>query len=97
MKIDEFIDKVAPKLAMPVRPAWEKMKGSELRLTGYKEVRGKPIEDHKIYTIPAPYSVKVDHNKKLRLAWLRGGKLAVKTYLAKFLKKDELQKVMKVL
>ena len=97
MTIDNFIEIVVPKLKMPVKKGFDKMKGSDLKLTGFKEVKGEPIEDHKIYKIPAPIVVHVDHRKKLRLAWLRGGKPAVRTYLEKFLKAEQLEKVISVL
>lgn len=97
MGIDDFIEIVAPKLKMPVRRSYDTMKGSTLKLTGYKEVKGKPIEDHKIYKIPAPAVVHVDHKMKLRLAWLRGGKQAVKTYLGRYLKSGDVMEVISVL
>lgn len=97
MSIDDFIEIVAPKLKMPVRPSYETMKGSVLKLTGYKEVKGKPIKDDKLYKIPAPVVVQVNHKAKLRLAWLRGGKLAVGTYLSRYLKVSDLKEVMSVL
>lgn len=97
MTIDEFIETVAPKLAMPVKKTWDTMTGRELKLTGYKEIKGKPIEDHKIYKIPVPVSEKVDHKKKLRLAWLRGGKPALRTYLERILKPADLKKVTPVI
>lgn len=97
MSIDEFIDIVAPKLKMSVVKGYDNIKGSELKLTGYKEVKGKPIEDHVMYKIPTPIIVPVDHRWKLKLAWLRGGKPAVKTYLSKFLTAAVLKEVIKVL
>lgn len=96
MSIDEFIDTVAP-LKMPVRKSYETMRGSELKLTGYKEVKGKPIEDDKNYKIPTPATVPVDHKQKLRLAWLRGKQAAVRTYLERILKPSELDEVTKVI
>jgi hypothetical protein len=97
MTIDDFIKIVSPKLSMPVEKSFEIMKGSELKLTGYKEVKGKPIEDDKTYRIPSPVVIQVDHKWKLTLAWLRGGKPAVRTYLSKYLKAKDLEKVMTVL
>jgi hypothetical protein len=97
MGIDEFIKIVAPKLKMPVVRSFETMKGSDLKLTGYKEVKGKPIDDHKIYKIPTPAVVKVNHERKLRLAWLRGGRQAVRNYLNRYFKVDDVTKVIEVL
>jgi hypothetical protein len=78
MSIDDFIEIVAPKLKMQVRPSYETMKGST----------------HKLYKIPAPVVVQVNHKAKLRLAWLRGGRQAVKTYLGRYLKAGDVSKVM---
>lgn len=97
MTIDEFIETVAPKLKMPVKKSWETMTGRELKLTGYKEIKGKPIEDHKLYKIPVPLTVNVVHKKKLRLAWLRGGPPAIRTYLERILKPDDLKKITPVI
>ena len=97
MSIDEFIEIVVPKLKMPVAKSYENMKGSDLKLTGYTEVKGKPIEDEKIYRIPTPVVVHVDHRWKLKLAWLRGGRAAVRTYLSKFIPAEALEKVISVI
>jgi hypothetical protein len=97
MTIDEFITIVYPKLPMPVQKSFDLIKGSELKLTGYKEVKGEPIEDDKTYRMPVPVVIQINHKWKLTLAWFRGGKPAVKTYLAKYLKVEDLEKVMTVL
>lgn len=97
MKIDEFIETVAPKLKMPVKKSWETMTGSELKLTGYKEIKGKPIEDHKLYKIPVPATIEINHKKKLRLAWLRGGPPAIRTYLERILTAADLKRITPVI
>lgn len=98
MTITEFIETVAPKLALPIMPSYDRIKGSDLRETGQTEIHGKPVKDEKYYRIPSPIVIKdYDHSKKLRLAWLRGGKQAVKNYLGKFLKQGDVQQVIRVL
>lgn len=97
MSIDEFVDTVAPKLKMPVRKSYDTIRGGELKLTGYGEVKGKPIEDDKFYKIPVPIIEEVDHKKKLRLAWLRGGKPSLRTYLGRILKPADLNKMTKII
>ena len=97
MTIDEFIKIVAPRLRGKVTKVMEEMWGRDLKLTGYKEVDGKPIEDHKKYRIPVPVAEKIDHKRLMSLAWLRGGKLAIASYLRKYMKAEEVTEVMKVL
>jgi len=97
MNIDEFIEIVFPKLKMKTAIHHEVYNGRDLKLTGHKEVEGEPIEDHKRYRIPTPVVIQVDHRRKLRLAWLRGGKSAVRFYLKDFLSESDLNKVLTVL
>lgn len=97
MQITEFIERVAPKLKMKVSKSFEHIDGKTLKLTGYKEVKGREIEDHKIYKIPVPVTQHIDHQRLLRLAYHRGGKQAVKNYLNKYLKPAEVSKILTVL
>lgn len=87
MSIDEFIDTVVLKLPQPTRVEHKYMSGKELKLTGYGMGKNKSKIDSKgIYKVPITVPEKeVDHRTKLRLAWLRGGKPAVRTYLLKHL------------
>lgn len=96
MTIDTFIEIVAPKLNMPTKKDFGYMSGKDLKLTGYGEM-GIPINDNEIYKIPVPTEIQVDHAKKLKLAWLRGGKLAVKSYLLKHLPKEAVEQIITVL
>lgn len=96
MTIDKFIEIVAPKLNMPTEKDFTYMSGKDLKLTGYGEM-GVPINDNEIYKIPTPRVIKTDHERKIRLAWLRGGKLAVKTYLLKHLPKEAVEQIITVL
>ena len=96
MTIDKFLEIVAPKLQMPVEKDHTYMYGRELKLTGYGEM-GIPINDDELYKIPLPRVIQTDHARKIRLAWLRGGKLAVKTYLLKHLNPDVVEQVISVL
>lgn len=95
MSIDEFIKIVAPKLKLPTKKVYDHIVGSELRLTGVKDVKGKPIEDSKTYKMLEHIEiVDWDHERKLKLAWLRGGKLAVKTYLKKWLTEKQVELII---
>lgn len=99
MSIDEFINIVAPKLPLyDVKRITEPMSGADLKLTGYKEFNGQPIEDDKIYDLPVPvYGKKHNHRHKMCLAWLRGGANAVAAYMRKFMKAEDVEKAISVL
>lgn len=94
MNIDQFIKTVNKKLRMPTVKVYDSMRGSELKLTGFKEVKGKKIEDHKIYKYPTTAEVPTNHEWKLKLAWLRGGRSAVRTYLSKYMTATQLEQTM---
>jgi hypothetical protein len=97
MTIDQFIDIVSGKLANKVVKHYEWMRGSDLKLTGYKEVRGKPIEDHIFYKIPVPVEIKIDHKKKLQMAWITKGRAGVRAYVSRYIpkgKEESLELVM---
>jgi hypothetical protein len=97
MTIDEFIEIVYPKLKMKTVASHEFYTGKELRLTGHKDVNGEEIRDTEVYKVPTAAVIQVDHRRKLRLAWLRGGKSAVRTYLTGLIPEGDLNKVMTVL
>jgi hypothetical protein len=97
MTIDDFIDIVHPKIKDEVKMSQERIIGSELLLTGVKDVHGEKIIPNKMYLMDVPVVIKKEHKKKLRIAWLRGGKLGVKRYLTPWLKADVLESVMSVL
>jgi hypothetical protein len=97
MKISEFIDIVAPRLKMGIARGHDQIDGKTLKLSGYKEVDGGAIEDHKIYSIPVPVVVHINHKWKMKLAWLRGGKGALGTYLRKHMKSGDVKKALSVL
>jgi hypothetical protein len=97
MTIDEFIEIVYPKLKMKTVTSHEFYTGKELKLTGHKKVNGGDINDNMVYKIPTAAVVHVNHKRKLRLAWLRGGKAAVRTYLSDLIPEGDLNKVMTVL
>jgi hypothetical protein len=98
MTITQFIGIVAPKLKPDSKLTYEVYKGSDLKLTAYKDAgNGKPIQDHKLYKVPVPVHLKTDHHRKMKLAWLRGGRNAVRTYLHKYVKTSDLNKIMSVL
>jgi hypothetical protein len=94
--IDEFIEIVYPKLKNDVAVTKDDIKGDELMLTGITEVKGKKVEKGKQYKIDVPVVVVVDHRRKLRLAYIRGGRLAVGNYLSRYLPLDVLSVVMTV-
>ena len=97
MSIDEFIEIVHPKLKHKVSLSQDQIIGSELLLTGVKEVKGEKIIPNKMYLMDVPVVEKQDHQRRLRLAWLRGGKNAVRNYLTKWLKPEILEQVMTAL
>ena len=93
--IDNFIDMLAKKLPEYDLVRMEKtyISGKELRLTGYKDVDGQPIDDEKTYALPVPVRKKVDHRHKLRLAHLAEGMQGVYNYLGAYLKPEDLTKI----
>jgi hypothetical protein len=97
MTIDEFIEIVHPKIKNKVAITQDMIIGSELMLTGVKDVKGERIDPERTYKIDVPAVIKQDHKTKLRLAWLRGKKQGVRRYLAKWLDEDVLEKVMSAL
>lgn len=97
MTIDEFITIVHPKLKHRVSITQDKIIGSELMLTGVKDVNGEKIVPNKMYLMDVPAIEKQPHERKLRLAWLRGGKNAVRSYLKDWLDPKVLDKVMDTL
>lgn len=99
MSIDEFIETVVPKLPQPERIETRYMSGKELKLTGYGYGKGKKkIDDKGMYKVPMRVpDDEVNHRMKLRLAWLRGGKPAVKTYLLKYMHKAVVELVISVI
>lgn len=99
MSIDTFIEIVYPKLNQPVRTEMQLMSGKDLRLTGYGGGKNKKlIENDAVYKVPVQVpEPEVNHRQKLRLAWLRGGKPAVRTYLLKFLHPSIVEEVISVI
>lgn len=98
MSIDEFIEIVAPKLKHDLVKDSFFMSGKELKLTGYGYgPNAAKIEDDLVYEIPMPSVRPVNHKRKLRLAYLRGGKPAVRTYLRKYLSEEAVEKIIQVL
>lgn len=78
----------------------ERMKGSELLLTGVKEVEGKPIEKEKTYLIHNPLLQEKNHKRRLIRAYRKSGFEGVERYLARYVAKDRrevLDNVMKQL
>jgi hypothetical protein len=89
ISIDKFIEIVHSRLPLPTINTHDHIAGSDLKLTGVKNVEGQKIQDHKIYKVLHKAPIKDwDHKKKIRLAWLRGGKPAVGKYLNQFLDHD---------
>ena len=97
MSIDDFIEIVHPKIKDEVKMTQEKIIGAELMLTGVEDVHGEKIIPNKMYLMDVPIIIKKEHKKRLRLAWLRGGKQGVKRYLSLWMKPDVLETVMTVL
>ena len=97
MTIDEFIEIVHPKLKMKTVIHHEFYSGRDLKKTGHKDIKGAPIVNDTIYKVPVPAVIQVNHKRKLRLAWLRGGKAAVRNYLKDLIAEGDLNKVMTVL
>lgn len=93
--IDNFIDLLAKKLPEHdlVRMDPTFISGKELRLTGYKDVNGQPIEDDKTYELPVPVLKKVDHRHKMRIAHLAEGMQGLYNYLGSYLKPEDLTKI----
>lgn len=98
MSIDEFIDKVAPKLNEPLKSQDTFVLGKDLKLTGFGK-SDKPIDNDAVYKIKVPIKPeqRSDHRMKLRLAWLRGGKPAIRTYLLKYMNPEDVEKAISVI
>jgi hypothetical protein len=111
MSIDEFIDIVAPKLDHPLKTTDTFMTGKDLKLTGFAQRKGvaklvhgpskNKIDDNGVYKVKVPVEPEKlkssTHRMKLRLAWLRGGKPAVRTYLLKYMNEDDVTKAISVI
>jgi hypothetical protein len=94
MTIDDFIKLVVPKLKSETKVTYDKISGDELMLTGIQEVKGKRVEKGKMYRMPVPVIIKVNHEHKLKLAWLRGGKQGVKNYLGRYVNAKVIPTIM---
>jgi fructose/tagatose bisphosphate aldolase len=97
MTIDEFIETVYPKIKHRISKTEDTIMGAELMLTGVKNVKGEEIDPDKVYKMEVPVIIHQDHKRKLRLAWLRGGKNSVREYLSEYLDAKVLDVVMSVL
>jgi hypothetical protein len=97
MTIDEFIEIVYPKLKQDVKKTTELISGSDLLLSGQKEINDEKIIPNRMYEMEVPVIIRQDHKRKLQLAFLRGGKLGVRSYLHKWLDPKVLNTVMSVL
>ena len=78
----------------------ERIKGSDLLLTGVKEVEGKPIDKEKTYLIHNPLLQEKNHKRRLFRAYRKSGFEGVEKYLARYVAKDRrsvLDKVMEQL
>lgn len=52
----------------------KKILGSDLKLTGHdKDENGKELEDDRIYDLPTPSMIPVNHYRRLKKAFLSGG------------------------
>lgn len=111
VSIDQFVKEVASRLPEQVElvrndKTW--ILGSELKLTGVTEFRGKPIQDDLAYELEVPvYQGKfemhgdqmtptirrADHEQELRRAYLAYGLPGIYSYLTPYLSKQSLQRV----
>lgn len=65
--------------------------GAELKLTGIKNWKGKPLQDDLTYPIEVPVVKYFHHEKNMRLAWLKSGLQGIYTYLEPFIGPDHLK------
>lgn len=107
VSIDRFVKEIAarlPEKVEHVRDDITYMPGSELKLTGIKSFRGKPIEDDVLYEISVPVVKgkfdgsqpvikRVDHEQELRRAYLAKGLPGIYSYLAPYLSSESLKRV----
>lgn len=110
--LDRFVKEIAvrlPEQREHVRNDKTLILGADLKLTGVKEFRGKPIEDNVAYELEVPvYKGKfesagdgvmyptikrADHEQELRRAYLAKGLPGIYSYLAPYLSKESLQQV----
>lgn len=91
-ELDKFIAQMAPKLPerSRIRMDITYITGAELKLTGFKDYKGKPLVDDTVYELDVPVEKVHNHKFRMRLAFLRYGMQGVYEYLENYLKPDSL-------
>lgn len=64
----------------------DRIKGSELLLTGVKEVDGEPVKPEEYYTMKNPVLHEVNHERRLRKAYTKYGLEGIRQYIKRFIK-----------
>jgi len=75
----------------------EKIKGSDLLLSGVKEVDGKAIDKEKTYLIHNPLLQQKNHKRRLLRAFKSAGFDGVEKYVARYVAKDRREVLDKVM
>lgn len=68
--------------------------GAEMKLTAQKfDRQGKPFVDEQVYELEVPVLEKLNHDHKLRVAWLAYGLQGIYDYIDEYLTEEQLRQV----
>jgi hypothetical protein len=86
MTVEQFIRDMAKKLPQQSYTVTDRvtLQGTDARLADVKEIDGQPVDPEKEYTMTLPRVHIVNHKRRMRRAYKKGGKGPLIDYVIKF-------------
>ena len=86
--ISDIAEKMPPKQYMAAHEN-QRITGSEVLLSGIKEIKGHPIDPEKHYNLKVPVIRMVDHKSRMKKIYKNRGKTGIITYLRSFIQPNQ--------